>query len=141
MMRKSFLFFLLFILCSVMNAQYNIRDKYEDRYHEYNRMKIKGIVFLSIGAATDAGAAALFIKGNEIQNTDPLNENNADGYYIGGGLLGAFSALFLLPDTIYTSIGAVKSREYKKLMRNLSVNPVYTPNIQGISMATGFDDP
>jgi hypothetical protein len=139
MTKKSFLFFLLFcIVCVVVHAQYNIRDRYEDKYHEYNRMKAKGIVFLSIGAATGAGAVALFLKGSEIQNADPLDENNADGYYIGAGLLSCFSVLFLLPGAIYTPIGAIKSKEYKKLMQNLSVNPQCTPEIKGISLVYRF---
>jgi hypothetical protein len=133
------LLFLSFFLLSVsVNAQYNIRDRYEMKYHEYNRMKVKGIVFLSVGAATGVGAAALFMKGNELQNADPLEENNADDYYGGGLFVCCLSIPFLLAGGILTPIGVVKSNEYKRLMEKVSVNPVCTPRMQGISLVYRF---
>jgi hypothetical protein len=134
----TLLFLLLFLMTNVIHAQYNIRDRYERKYHEYNRLKVKGIVFLSVGAAIGAGAVALIIKGNEIQNSEPADESRAEDYYWGGVTVGCLSIPFLLAGGIITPIGAVKSREYKKLMENLSFSPVCTPRMQGISLVYRF---
>jgi NADH:ubiquinone oxidoreductase subunit 5 (subunit L)/multisubunit Na+/H+ antiporter MnhA subunit len=132
------LFLSFFLVSGTVNAQYNIRDRYERKYHEYNHMKVKGIVFLSVGAVVGAGAAALFIKGNELQNADPVDVNTAEDYYWGGISVGCISIPFLLAGGILTPIGAAKSREYKKLLEKLSVRPVYTTKMQGISLVYRF---
>jgi hypothetical protein len=140
MTKKFFLIFVsLFLVFGLIQAQYSIQPRYEKQLRYYNHMKARGIVCLSLGAAFGAGSAALIIKGSEVgQNALPGETSDAEGYYALGLALGLLSIPCLIAGSIYTPIGISKSREYRKLIENLSVGIICTPKTQGISFSYRF---
>jgi hypothetical protein len=143
----SILFILFFfVIGGVIHAQYDMKPRYQKKIKEYKSMRTRGIVLLSIGAPIAALGTTLIIQGNNelnsIDRNDPSysrsDEEPGENKVAGGMILTGLSVLFVVPGTILTAVGAIKTKEYKKLLDNFSLGVICTPKEKGLSMVYRF---
>jgi hypothetical protein len=136
----------LSLFCSSTVTGQVLQRRYENQLEEFNRMKTRGIVMLSVGSVAAVSGTVLIINGTH-QLNNFVDDGSSEAYdeettgslkIIGGIICGVISIPLTSVGMVFTLFGAHKSKEYKEKIENLSLGIVCTPEVQGLSFVVRF---
>lgn len=137
---KKYLIILVLIIFSlncVWGQDEFLKEKYENKIENYNRMKNTGSSLTTLGTMAAGGGVFLLVSGSKKVNGQYNTDPNFTKIY-GGIILLELGVGSFVTGIVLFSVGNRKGNEYNQKLRNLSVGFNYVPENNGVSLVYRF---